>query len=473
MRIRSTVKLAALLVISLILVYGAFTVFLNRALEAKFHNLRTSSQIRVLFDQLQNATHDYLLYPTERAEQQWRILHGELLQILKSQEHLVLQRKYQTEDLSDEMQLMGDAFHKLRVIIEKTGLSQDAAQKEFLNRLITQITLTTREIGTAFDNISRNIEDEVLTLQRFDTIKDIVGLILVASFFSCISFFLSRSVVQPVLKLHEGAEIIGRGNLDFRVEPAGSGEIRELAHGFNQMTANLSNLKASLQKSQEDLRYLASQLIVAQEKERQYLGLELHDDLGQLLMVLKLQLRAVQRNLPTESVEVIDKLENALEFINEIVERIRRLSRSLRPSVLEDMGLSTGLKLLFEDFQKYHGLQFSIDMDDLEKSFSWEHRILIYRIFQESLTNVAKHSEANAVTISIKQRDGQVAFQMQDNGKGFNLPEVLEKSTSSRGLGLAAIDERVRMLGGDLKLWSRPGHGTSLQFTVAMDNTKV
>jgi hypothetical protein len=106
MRIRSTVKLAALLVISLILVYGAFTVFLNRALEAKFHNLRTSSQIRVLFDQLQNATHDYLLYPTERAEQQWRILHGELLQILKSQEHLVLQRKYQTEDLSDEMQLM-------------------------------------------------------------------------------------------------------------------------------------------------------------------------------------------------------------------------------------------------------------------------------------------------------------------------------------------------------------------------------
>ena len=140
------------------------------------------------------------------------------------------------------------------------------------------------------------------------------------------------------------------------------------------------------------MRYLASQLIVSQEKERQYIGLELHDDLGQLLMVLKMQLRAVQRNLSTESVEIKAELENSLDFFNEIVERIRRLSRNLRPTVLEDIGLSTGLKLLFEDFQKFHGLELCIDMDDVEKSFSWENQILIYRIFQESLTNTAKHS---------------------------------------------------------------------------------
>ncbi len=472
MRIKSTVKLATLLTLSFMLVYSAFTVFLNRKLEAKFRDLRTSSQIRIHFDQLQNITNDYFLYPTERAEQQWRILHGELLRILNSQKHLGFQRKYQTEDPGDEMQLMGDAFNKLAVAIGKSGMSRDAAKKEFQNRLITQITLTAREIGTAFDNISRNIEDEVLSLQRSATIIDIVGLVLVVSFILWISSFLSRSVVQPVLKLHEGAEIIGRGNLDFRVEPAGPGEIRELSHGFNQMTANLSNLKASLQKSQEDLRYLASQLIVAQEKERQYLGLELHDDLGQLLMVLKMQLRAVQRNLPTESAEIKAELENALDFVNEIVERIRRLSRSLRPSVLEDMGLSTGLKLLFEDFQKYHGLELSIDMDDVEKSFSWEHQILIYRIFQESLTNVAKHSGGTGVNISIRKQDGAVAFRMRDNGKGFNLQEVLGKSANNRGLGLAAIDERVRMMGGDLKLWSRPGQGTHLHFTVPVDNPK-
>ena len=312
----------------------------------------------------------------------------------------------------------------------------------------------------------------MLSLQRSSTLVDIIALVLVAAFIAGISLFLSRSVVQPVLKLHEGAEIIGRGNLDFRVEPAGPGEIRELSQSFNQMTANLSNLQAALQKSQDDLRYLASQLIVSQEKERQYIGLELHDDLGQLLMVLKMQLRAVQRNLPTESVEIKAELENSLDFFNEIVERIRRLSRNLRPTVLEDIGLSTGLKLLFEDFQKYHGLELCIDMDDVEKSFSWENQILIYRIFQESLTNTAKHSGGTGVNISIKKEDGYVAFQMQDNGKGFNLEEVLAKSTSSRGLGLASIHERVRMLGGDLKLWSQPGHGTRLHFTVPVDISK-
>jgi signal transduction histidine kinase len=474
MRIRTTVKLIPLLTMSLMVLYGAFTAFFNLTLEAKFHELRTSSQIRILFDQLQDTTSDYLLYPAERAEQQWRILYAQVLHVLNEKEHLAFQRLYETGVLSDKMQLMEEAFKKLTVTVKETGLSQDAAQKEFQSRLITQITLTAREIGTAFDKISENIEGEVLSLQRWATFVNIVGLVLVASFVFWISSFMSKSVVQPVLKLHEGAEIIGRGDLDFRIDPTGSGEIRELSHGLNQMTANLSNLKAALQKSHEHLRDLASQLIVAQEKERQYLGLELHDDFGQLLMVLKMQLREVQRNLEPESImKSKTDLENSLNLINEIVDRIRRLSRSLRPSVLEHMGLSTGLKLLFEDFQKYHGFEMRVEMDNVDKTFSWEHQILIYRIFQESLTNVAKHSGAAGVTISIEQQDGQVAFQMQDNGKGFDLQGVHENGNKSRGLGLAAIEERVRMMGGDLELNSQPGKGTRIQFTVPVDNPKV
>jgi signal transduction histidine kinase len=465
-------KLAAWLTISLILIYSAFTIIISRTIEAKLADLRTSSNIRTLFTQLQDTTNDYFIFPTERAYQQWRILHSEIFRIMNGQEYRVFQAKYQTEDLGNDIQSMGEAFSKLMFVSRKDRLSPEEAKMDFRNRLITQITLTARGIGASLDNISTKIEGEVLSLQRSSTLMDIIALVLVAASIVGISSFVSRSVVQPVLKLHEGAEIIGRGNLDFRVEPAGPGEIRELSQSFNQMTANLSNLQAALQKSQEDLRYLASQLIVSQEKERQYIGLELHDDLGQLLMVLKLQLKAVQRNLSTESVETRANLENAFDLFNEIVERIRRLSMNLRPSVLEDMGLFTGLKLLFEDFQKYHGLELKVDMDDIEKSFSWEHQILIYRIFQESLTNVAKHSGGTGVNISIQKKDAQVDFQMQDNGQGFNLEEVLAKSTRSRGLGLAAIDERVRMLGGDLKLWSQPGHGTRLHFTVPVDTPK-
>ncbi|HZE22042.1 MAG TPA: ATP-binding protein, partial [Desulfobaccales bacterium] len=99
-----------------------------------------------------------------------------------------------------------------------------------------------------------------------------------------------------------------------------------------------------------------------------------------------------------------------------------------------------------------------------------ESQILIYRIFQEALTNVAKHSGGTGVAISIKKRNGEVVFQMQDNGKGFNLQEVHADVTNNRGLGLAAIDERVRMMGGNLNLWSEPGQGTRLEFTVPVNN---
>jgi hypothetical protein len=131
MRIRSSVKLVTWLILSLILIYSAFTVIISRTIEAKFRDLRTSSHIRTLFNQLQDTTNDYFLFPTERADQQWRILQSELIQIMDGQEYQVFQRNYQTEDLRDEMQLMGDAFDKLTVVIRKTRLSTDEAKWKF------------------------------------------------------------------------------------------------------------------------------------------------------------------------------------------------------------------------------------------------------------------------------------------------------------------------------------------------------
>jgi PAS domain S-box-containing protein len=223
----------------------------------------------------------------------------------------------------------------------------------------------------------------------------------------------------------------------------------------------------ALRESEERLKYLTSQLITAQEQERQHIGMELHDDLGQLLMVLKMQLRAASKSMSPEAAKTRDDLEDAIIFINEIIERVRRLSRNLRPTVLEDLGLAEALKLLFEDFRKYHGLELTADLDDVQDLFAWETQILIYRIFQESLTNVAKHAGATAVAVSIKKRDGNITFQVEDNGHGFDLQQILERDAGSRGLGLAAMDERVRMLGGALDIQSQESHGTRIVFVVA------
>jgi signal transduction histidine kinase len=468
MRIRSTVKLATVLIIGVVLLYSAFALLIDRAVDAKYRDLQQASHIRVIFNRLRSLTTDYFLYQTERAHQQWWTAYGSFLKILKTPEWQTFQREYGLEDLGDRAQAMGAAFSKLTVAMGKTGLREPEAEahKEFQNGLMTQIMVAGDEIDTSLNKIFEDISRKTVSLQHQSSGLSIAALLILIAFIVANALFLSRSVVQPVLQLHEIVKIIGRGNLDYRVGTAGPGEIRDLSRAFNEMTANLK-------KSQEDLRHLASKLITAQEKERQYVGLELHDDLGQLLMVLKMQLRALQKNLPPESMELRGDLENVLNFVNEIIERVRRLSRNLRPAVLEDMGLSTGLKLLFEDFQKYHDLELTVDQDDIDNLFPWEHQILIYRIFQESLTNVARHAGATQVALTIKKRDDRVVFQMWDNGCGFNLQEVLERNRARRGLGLAALDERVRMLGGELQLWSQPDQGTRLNFTVPVAHPKL
>jgi two-component system CheB/CheR fusion protein len=236
--------------------------------------------------------------------------------------------------------------------------------------------------------------------------------------------------------------------------------------------SDLKKAEESYKESAERLKHLTVQLITAQEQERQHIGKELHDDLGQLLAVLKMRLRSVHQRMAAEPSETRDDLESALNFVKEIIAGVRYLSRNMRPPVL-DLGLPKALKILFEEFSKYHGLELTMDLDDIKDLFSWETQILIYRIFQESLTNVAKHARATELAVSIKRRDGTVFFQLEDNGSGFDLQQVLERNDSSRGIGLAAMDERVRMLGGTLNISSEKGKGTKISFAIPTGEDKL
>lgn len=221
----------------------------------------------------------------------------------------------------------------------------------------------------------------------------------------------------------------------------------------------------SLKESEGRLRHLTSQLLTAQEAERGRLALELHDDLGQSLTVLKMQLRAIQREAPLEFSKTRESLEHTLDFINQVIEKVRRLSRNLRPAILEDLGLTAALKHLFEEFSN-QGILVTMDLDDVQGYFSPEAQIAIYRTFQESLTNIAKHAEAAQIKVTIKRQNGNVAFRVEDNGNGFELQEVLSGDVTKRGLGLMAMDERIRLLGGKLQISSKPGTGTNISFVV-------
>ncbi|MFA4904389.1 MAG: PAS domain S-box protein [Desulfobaccales bacterium] len=221
-----------------------------------------------------------------------------------------------------------------------------------------------------------------------------------------------------------------------------------------------------LRESEERLRYLASQLLQAQEKERRYLALELHDDLGQSLMVLKMQLRAIEKMVPPEQWRTKEECAHSLDYLNGVIDNVRRLARNLRPSVLDDLGLVAGLRVLGEEFCKYHEIELSLKMDDIEGLFSRDEEVNLYRIFQETLTNIAKHSQARQVSIVIRRSPDGVSFQVTDDGVGFDLDQILVRDAAKKGLGLAALEERVHILGGALTIKAQKHRGTEIFFTV-------
>jgi signal transduction histidine kinase len=241
-------------------------------------------------------------------------------------------------------------------------------------------------------------------------------------------------------------------------------ELRLLVTQLQEEATKRLQTEASLQESEARLRHLTSKVLSAQEDERGRLALELHDDLGQSLAVLKMQLRAIQRKAPPESSEVRENLENSLNFINEIIERIRRLSRNLRPTVLEELGLTPAVQHLFEEFCQE--IQVILDLDDTKDLLSLEAQLNIYRIFQESFSNITKYAQASRVSVSIKKQEGGVVFLVEDNGRGFDPQKIINENIADRGLGLTAMDERARMLGGTLNIWSQEGQGTKITFNV-------
>jgi len=227
-------------------------------------------------------------------------------------------------------------------------------------------------------------------------------------------------------------------------------------------------VEEALQESERNLRQLTSELLSAQEDERRRISRELHDELGQLLLILKLKIIGIEKSLPQGPEAVIQECAEAAAFVKSVVESVRRLSRNLSPSILEDLGLSVALRHQIDEFIAHHQIQSDSEVDEIDALFPQESHINIYRAVQESLTNIGKYAKASHLTVKIKQHEKHVAFLIEDNGQGFDVAEVLNNG-NEHGLGLRTMQERVRMLGGSLEISSQKGRGTRIAFTIPID----
>ncbi|MFO7496653.1 MAG: PAS domain S-box protein [Desulfobacterales bacterium] len=222
----------------------------------------------------------------------------------------------------------------------------------------------------------------------------------------------------------------------------------------------------SLRESENRLQFLSSRLLAAQENESRRISLEIHDNLAQNMAVLKLQLATIAGRLRRDQGKLKAECQNILKFVDRIIESMRNLSRDLSPSIIEDLKLCATLQWMLYDFEKQTGIAPSLKLTDVDGLFSSADQVIIYRIFQETLNNIRKHADARHVAVEVRKTGGQVVFQIQDDGRGFDSQENWQRHVAERGLGLAAMDERARMLGGTLVITPQKGRGTCLTLTI-------
>lgn len=275
-----------------------------------------------------------------------------------------------------------------------------------------------------------------------------------------------RAVIETVLQSREGENLAA----EISVHPCYvSGKPGALVI-IKNITARKQHEEAMLE-SQKQLSILASQLLNAQEAERQRISIGLHDELGQALMLLKFKIGAFLKKCGSEDVLSAVAEQGLLSGVDEIIEYVRRLSKELSPAVLDEIGLSSSIHYLAEEFCSLYPIECeAIEVDQIDNIFPSDTQLNIFRIFQECLTNAARHAQAAKVSVLAKRRDDHVLFMVKDDGKGFNArgPHLACKD-NQKGLGIPAMEQRVRMVGGAMEIHSGEGAGTRISFTVPLE----
>ncbi|MFC2062997.1 sensor histidine kinase [Chloroflexota bacterium] len=229
-----------------------------------------------------------------------------------------------------------------------------------------------------------------------------------------------------------------------------------------QMLSMLESAQQELEHMQENLRFYLQQVTRAQEEERKRIARELHDDTAQELIALSRKLDSLASNAKHLSEHDILYLQELREQTDKTLDGVRRFSQDLRPSILDDLGLVPALEWLTSDLTSNFGIDIGIGVLGPVRRFSTETELILFRITQEALRNVWKHSEASKAWVTLEFRVGKATLIIKDNGKGFEQPERVGDLANSGKLGLAGMHERTQLVGGNLIIDSETSKGTTI-----------
>jgi len=223
-------------------------------------------------------------------------------------------------------------------------------------------------------------------------------------------------------------------------------------------------VEEALRESEKRLRHLSSQLLATQEKERRLAAQEIHDSLGASLAAIKFKVESALSEIGGSNPQTRDALESVISIVQETIEEARRIQMSLRPSVLDDLGILATIHWFCRQFEStYPHIRIRREINIEESEVPDSLKTVIFRISQEALNNIAKHSKANRVNLSLGKMHGAIELRIQDNGEGFNPGEAGSRVGATRGLGLDSMRERTELAQGSFSIESSKGSGTVIR----------
>jgi signal transduction histidine kinase len=260
----------------------------------------------------------------------------------------------------------------------------------------------------------------------------------------------------PIVSGHD--QVLGTFALYYR-EPRGPTP-RELE--VIERATSLAGIAIIRQQNDDQLRALSAHIEAAREDERTRVAREIHDELGQALTALKMDAARIEHRLRAASEpppqEVMERLDAIRQLTHSMIDSVRRIATALRPGVLDDLGLVAALEWQARDFETRTGTLCTVQSSVARTHFEPQISTAVFRIFQEALTNVARHARAHAVSACLDERNGRLRFELQDDGRGFDEELALRSSS----LGLVGMRERARSLGGTFIVNGNTGHGTRI-----------
>ena len=286
-----------------------------------------------------------------------------------------------------------------------------------------------------------------------------------------INYLILRGALHPIDALQRTVERIDRGDTDVRasVEEIDDPQLQRFAQSLNRMLARLAAHTRMIEANRAQLRRLSSQVLSAQEDERKRLARELHDDTSGSLARVLLNIEMCEELVPEKGQELREKIRSTRVLCEQTLDNVHKMIFDLRPTLLDDLGLASAVRWYAKNNLETAGIQVQLEINDNFGRLAPAVENAMFRIAQEAMTNIIRHSNARCARVQLTREDSNLLLTVQDDGRGFDTRAVERASDAPHRWGLFGIQERVAALGGTFDVESQVGKGTTLRVEIPLE----